>query len=76
MKIIRKPSDESLGYYRLSLRDSSRVWTFWRDGLRAVSRTIFHRAGDAPRGVSPIAPLRGASRFTAGNVQYPELADS
>ncbi|HEY3131218.1 MAG TPA: hypothetical protein VGL91_17305, partial [Acidobacteriota bacterium] len=26
------------------------VWTFWRDGRWAVSRTIFHRAGDAPRG--------------------------
>jgi hypothetical protein len=40
----------------------SGVWTFWRDGRWAVSRTIFHRAGDAPRGVSPIAPLRGAQR--------------
>src|SRR2546428_9510695 len=30
-RILRKPSDESLGYYRLSLRDSTRVWTFRRE---------------------------------------------
>ncbi|HEY3129673.1 MAG TPA: hypothetical protein VGL91_09455, partial [Acidobacteriota bacterium] len=37
----------------LSRRDSPGVWTFWRDGLGAVSRTIFQRAE---------APLRGARR--------------
>ncbi|HEY3131676.1 MAG TPA: hypothetical protein VGL91_19635, partial [Acidobacteriota bacterium] len=45
------------------------VWTFWRDGRWAVSRTIFHRAGDAPPGVSPNS---AASRTKA---RYAGLAE-
>jgi hypothetical protein len=44
------------------------VWTFWREGLRAVSRTIFHRAGDAPRGRLANS---AASRTKAGESGLP-----
>jgi hypothetical protein len=44
----------------------ARVWTFWRDGLRAVSCAIFIVQETPHRASLPIAPLRGQKPAYAG----------